>query len=135
MGHQTPLFYESIHDAVREVVRVLGGAKAVGHMLWPGKSMQDAQTRLLNCLDHNRPDKLGPEELMVLLRKGREAECHVLMRYLNQECGYDEPRPLDPKEERDKAVEAVQSATEALTRALALLERAQQSRAPIALVK
>lgn len=124
MSHQSPLFYESVHDALRELVRVLGGAKPVGHMLWPGKSLQDAQTRLLNCLDHNRAEKLGPEDLLLLLKKGREADCHVLMAYLNADCGYDQPKPLDPKEEKGKAVEAVRGAAEALARANALLERA-----------
>lgn len=127
MSHQSPLFYESVHDALRELVRVLGGAKAVGHLLWPGKSMQDAQTRLLNCLDHNRAEKLGPEELLLLLAKGNEAGCHVVMAYFNTECGYEQPRPRDPKEEKDKAVEAVQAAAEALHRASAALERVNAS--------
>jgi len=99
MSHQQPLFYESVHDAFRELVRVLGGAKAVGSLLWPGKSMQDAATRLLNCLDHNRPEKLSPEDLLVLLKKGRERDCHVVMEYLAAECGYAAPMPLDPGDE------------------------------------
>ena len=99
MSHQSPLFYESIHDALRELVRVLGGAKTVGLLLWPGKSMQDAATRLHNCLDHNRPEKLSPEDLLVLLQKGREFDCHVVMRYLNERSGYTAPVPVDPADE------------------------------------
>lgn len=99
MSHQTALFYESVHDAIRELVRVLGGAKPVGNLLWPGKSMQDAATRLLNCLDHNRPEKLSPEDLVLLLKKGREAGCHVVMGYLNEQCGYTAPVPVDPTDE------------------------------------
>lgn len=33
MSHQPALFYDSIEDAIRELVRVLGGAKTVGHLL------------------------------------------------------------------------------------------------------
>ena len=99
MNPQQPLFYESIHDALRELVRVLGGAKAVGLTLWPGKSMQDAATRLHNCLDHNRPEKLSPEDLLVLLKKGHERGCHLVMEYLAAEVGYTRPVPLDPKDE------------------------------------
>lgn len=99
MSHQQALFYESIHDALRELVRVLGGAKKVGLLLWPGKSMQDAATRLLNCLDHNRPEKLSPEDLLVLLKAGRDCGCHVVMAYLNEACGYQPPVPIDPTDE------------------------------------
>lgn len=121
--NQQPLFYESVHDALRELVRVLGGAKTVGHLLWPGKSMQDAATRLLNCLDHNRPEKLSPEDLLVLLRKGREAECHVVMGYLNAECGYSAPVPLDPADEQANLVRIVQDAATTLRQATERLEK------------
>lgn len=123
MAHQAPLFYESIHDAIRELVRVLGGAKPVGHTLWPGKSMQDAQTRLLNCLDHNRPEKLSPEDLALLLKNGREAGCHVLMAYINAECGYTEPQPLDPVDEQARLVETIREASAVLKSATERLDR------------
>lgn len=133
MAHQTPLFYESIHDAIRELVRVLGGAKPVGHLLWPGKSMQDAQTRLLNCLDHNRPEKLSPEDLALLLKKGREAGCHVLMTYINAECGYTAPEPIDPVDEQARIVDTIREASAVLKAATERLDRLTV--APIRAVK
>jgi hypothetical protein len=135
MSHQAPLFYESIEDAIRDLVRVLGGAKTVGHLLWPGKSMQDAQTRLLNCLDHNRLEKLGPEDLLVLLRKGRDTGCHVVMEYINDSCGYAKPVPLDPANEQLKAIAAVESAAAELRRASEALERARADSAVLRVVK
>jgi hypothetical protein len=123
MSHQAPLFYESIEDAIRELVRALGGAKTVGQLLWPGKSMQDAQTRLLNCLDHNRPEKLGPEDLLVLLRKGRDASCHVLMEYMNDACGYAKPAPLDPADEQAALVRIIQESSATLKQASERLDR------------
>lgn len=133
MSHQAALFYDSIEDAIRELVRVLGGAKAVGHLLWPGKSTQDAQTRLLNCLDHNRPEKLGPEDLLVLLTKGRDVGCHVLMGYINDACGYAQPTPLDPADEQAALVRMIQEASVSLKQATERLDRL--TNAPIRVVK
>ncbi len=100
MPQQPSLFYDSIYDALREVVRAAGGPKAVGALLWPGKSVQEAQTRLLNCLDHNRSEKLSPEDLIVLLKVGRrDAQCHVAMQFLCSECGYEDPQPIEPTDE------------------------------------
>lgn len=112
MVQQPSLFYDSIYEALRDVVRVAGGPKAVGARLWPGKSIQEAQTRLLNCLDHNRSEKLSPEDLLVLLRIGRQVGCHVAMKFLCQECGYTEPQPMEPADEKAELqrqfIEAVQ---------------------------
>lgn len=113
MDNVTPqLFYENIHDAAREVVRALGGGKAVGHLLWKSKPVGEAQTRLSNCLDPNRPEKLSPEELILLMSEGRKAGCHAIMFYVAEQCGYTRPSPLAPQDEAEelqrKFIEAVQ---------------------------
>lgn len=85
--------------------------------------MQDAQTRLLNCLDHNRLEKLGPEDLLVLLTKGRDAGCHVLMEYINDACRYTRPTPLDPADEQAMLVHIIQEASASLKQATERLDR------------
>ena len=98
METQPALFYESFYDALRDLVRNCGGAKAISLQVWPGKSVQDGQTRLLNCLDAHRAEKFGPDELFVLLRIGRRAGFHGAATYLGAECGYT-VTPIEPKDE------------------------------------
>ena len=43
---------------LEDVVRSLGGSKAVAPKLWPEKSVLDAQKTLCDCLNDDRPAKL-----------------------------------------------------------------------------
>jgi len=99
---QDKLFYEDIFDALRTVVRALGGTKTVGAMLRPEKPVIEAQAWLSNCLDKNRPEKLDPEQFLMILRKGRETECHAAMHFLCSEAGYAKPEALEPEDELAK---------------------------------
>ena len=90
---QDSLFYERIEDAIDEVIRACGGRKRLAVELWPTKPARDAHNRLDACLNHERPEKLAPAELMFIARKGREAGCHALMHYWADEAGYERPRP------------------------------------------
>lgn len=96
---QTALFYDDIYDALRDVVTALGGPKAVGVRLWPDKGVTMAHTALLNCLDRNRPEKMSTTQFVMLLKLAREANCHVAMQYICQECGYSAPEPVEPENE------------------------------------
>jgi len=97
---QNPLFVESLEEALTQVVGALGGAKTVGLVLWPEKSCRDAHTYLLACLNPERKEHLTGAQIMLLLRRGREARCHAAMQYLSRECGYADPVPLEPEDER-----------------------------------
>jgi len=99
---QPALFYDDIYDAIRDVVTAAGGPKTVGAMLWPDKSVAMAHTSMLNALDRNRPEKLSPTQLVMLLKIGRKANCHFAMQYLNIECGYVAPQPIEPEDELAK---------------------------------
>jgi hypothetical protein len=92
---QAALWHDSIHDATRALIDALGGPKRVAADLWPARDVADGQRYLLKCLDADRPEKLGLEEFVWLMRRGREADCHVLADYLGQACQY-ELRPVDP---------------------------------------
>lgn len=97
---QQALIHDSIHDALAEVVASAGGWKAVGTKLWPEKAPDDAGRLLRHCLDRDRNEKLGLDQVLLLLRLGRERKAHAAMRFLAQSCGYDEPRALEPEDER-----------------------------------
>lgn len=92
--------HESMDEALAEVVRQLGGAKRVGAVLWPEKDPGDAGRQLRHCIDPERPEKLSVEQLLLLLRMGREARCHAAAVYLLRASGYQDPVPVSPEDER-----------------------------------
>lgn len=90
---------ESLNDALIECVKACGGSKAVGLALWPAKGVEAAQRQLLACLNPERAEKLGPDEVLHVLRMARERGCHAGMQYLAEALGYAEPVPIEPKDE------------------------------------
>lgn len=125
MSHQPELFYEDIYDALRAAVQAAGGAKTVGHLLWPSLPVAEAHRALLDALNRDRARKLDPEETFRIFRLAREANFHNAFHFACEGAGYEKAPPIDPKQERNKAVEAVAGATDALRRALTILERVQ----------
>lgn len=121
--NQESLFYESLYDALKEVVRVAGGAKHVGSLLWPSKTADAAGRLLLDCLNEDRPAKLSPEDVLFLLRLGRERSCHAAMNYLTRESGYSDPAPIEPEDERARLQREFIEAQKAMSR---LADRMEQ---------
>jgi hypothetical protein len=100
--NQPALFITDIYDALGDVVRALGGPKKVGAELRPEKPADEAATWVKDCLNRNRREKFDPDQVLWLLRKGREIECHAAMNYLAQQAGYAEPQPIEPETELAK---------------------------------
>ena len=94
------LFYESWEEAAREVVRAAGGTKKVAVELWPAKPLAASTQRLTDCLNHQREEKLSPDELMLLLRIGKDVSCHALIEYMSGEVGYSRPLPVSADDEK-----------------------------------
>lgn len=97
---QPSLFHESFGAALADCVRALGGAKAVGHAMRPEKTIDDARKWLLNALDDGRAEKLSPDQVVWLLREARKIGCHSAAAYVMRECGYGDPQPIEPEDER-----------------------------------
>jgi hypothetical protein len=97
---QQALFFERIEEAIDTTIHALGGRKKVAGELWPDKPVRDAHNLLDACLNPERRERLTPSQVMFLARRGREVGCHVVMQFLARECGYAEPVPLDPRDER-----------------------------------
>jgi hypothetical protein len=121
--NQPPLFVETVYDALKGIVAALGGAKIVGARLWPEKTVDDARKRLLDCLNPERDEKLDPEQVILLLRLGREADFHVAKHWLDVETGYMPSAPADPGDEQARQVAAIENAAQQLQRALIQLEK------------
>jgi hypothetical protein len=90
---------DSIYEALKQLVDVLGGAKVVGHRLRPERGHIEARIWLLNCLNDDRPEKLDPEQVLLLLRWGHESGCHDAMHFVAHATGYTNPTPLTPADE------------------------------------
>lgn len=121
---QPALFHESLLDALRDCVRALGEPKIVGQAMRPEKSQDDARTWLLNCLNPDRPEKFDPEQIMWLLREARKVNCHAAFVYMARECGYADPRPIEPEDERAALQREFVTATADMKRLFSRMERA-----------
>lgn len=95
---QMTMFHEDIYDALRDLVRALGGFKKVGPMLFPGKN-GNADSYLKDCLNPDRRETLDPNELLLLLKWGKEIGCHSAMHYLCDLGGYQRAAPVNPPDE------------------------------------
>lgn len=91
--------HESINDALIACVRACGGSKVVGVAIWPAKGVEAAQRHLLACLNPERNEKLGPEEMVMILRMARDRGFHDGMQHLSHALSYAEPVPIEPKDE------------------------------------
>ncbi len=96
---QNALFYESLNDAVKEVVRLCGGTKVVGGKLWPEKSPEAAARHLSDCLNEHRAERLSPDQLMLIARMGRDKGCHAVMFFMCADLSYSQPVPIEPEDE------------------------------------
>lgn len=98
---QERLFFEDINEALREAVNILGGAKRVGPLFWPEKTVEQAHSLLLACLNAERKERLTPEQVLLLLKWAREKGFHGAMHFICAEAGY-RAEPVDPEDERAK---------------------------------
>ena len=96
---QSPLFFESPHEALAHVVSVLGGAKKVGAMMRATDLSVDAAARwVLDCLNPDRPAQFHPSQVIFLLRAARVAGDHAAMQWWASECGY-RAEAVEPEDE------------------------------------
>ncbi|GMG89644.1 hypothetical protein Cmtc_08640 [Cupriavidus sp. TKC] len=132
---QEKLFYESVYDALGEVVRAAGGMKKVGAMLWPEKSADDAGARLKDCLNPDRREKLDPEQVAFLRRLGRQIGCHALVNFEAHDAGYEQPKPVNSEEQARRLVDVIAQQQAQLQAAMnAFQQLAQQNPAILKMV-
>lgn len=120
---QTSLFHESVYDALGSVVSALGGAKVVAMQLWPEKDPVDAGKLLRHCLNPDRPEKLSIEQVIWLMKAGRQDNCHDIATYLLRDCGYQDPIPIEPDDERAALMREFVLATERMEKLSKQMQR------------
>lgn len=119
---QDALFHETIYDALRSVVERAGGAKAVGTKLRPSKAPDEAGRWVLDCLNTSRAERFAPDDVMHLLRIGREIGYHGAMAYIADDAGY-RCEPVEPQDEQAKLMREFNESTKALARIAERIER------------
>lgn len=120
-------FFDSPEDALRAAVQQLGGAKKVAPILWGAdRSVEQATRSLLDCLNHDRAEKLSISQVMQILRMARDAGYHAPMLWFAAELGYD-AHPITKAEEVDRVTTAIEHASELLAAGLAAMERIQRT--------
>lgn len=94
---QEELFHEDWRDALRHLVKAIGGVETVGANLFPNKTRKAAGTWLSDCLNPERPAKLDLEDIEALLHLGRERGVHCGIHILCDHVGYTRPQQAAPK--------------------------------------
>lgn len=102
MSDQSRLFITDIYDALGDLVRAAGGPKAVGEALYPKKQPDDAAGYVKDCLNRTRRETFDPEEILWLLRRGRDLGCHDPMKWICTNAGYTAPEPMETETELTK---------------------------------
>lgn len=93
------MLYESLNEALIDCVKAAGGSKQIGPKLWPEKPPEAAQRALLDCLNEERPAKLSPEQVLLVLRLAREKGHHGGIAFILADLGYAPTTPIEPKDE------------------------------------
>lgn len=91
--------FESFNQALIECVKVVGGSKVAGHKLWPEKTVDAAQRHLLACLNDDKPERLTPDHLLMLLRMARQKGCMVGIDYMLKQLSCAPAQPIEPRDE------------------------------------
>ena len=114
---------EGLNQALIECVKAAGGSSNVGRKLFPEKSPESAQRALLDCLNEERPAKLSPEQVLLILRLARAKCFHGGIAFILADLGYAPTTPIEPK---DEAAELSRQASELLAAAERITERLQR---------
>jgi hypothetical protein len=120
--------FESVNDALQAAVTALGGYKKVGPTLRPELPIDQAAGWLRDCLNPARREKLAPEQVMLILRKAREAGYHAAMQFVAFDTGY-KATPVDPVSQIEQLQERFCDSVQALSQMAVKLERMQRVRA------
>lgn len=124
---QSALFHESINDALRDIVKHCGGVKRVSAEMRPDLTIDNAGRWLADCLNDDRREKLSPDQVVYLLKRGRAIGSHEAMAFIAMECGYSTPQPVEPEDERAALQRQYIEAAKSMAR---IADRIEQMAAP-----
>lgn len=122
MTGQIPLLHDTPEEALIALVFALGGWQQAAAVVWPTECPVTQGGKLRRVLTNTGRDRLTLREWIALFRAGSRVGRHVGAAGVMRSAGY-EVKALDPDVAEARALNAVEKASEALTQALAHLER------------
>jgi hypothetical protein len=125
---------EDLNQALIDCVKAAGGSANVGRKLFPEKSPEGAQRSLLDCLNPERPAKLSPEQVMLVLRLAREKGHHGGINFILADLGYLPTSPKDPSDELADLMRNFGESMGAMQQLVSRIERVSsvmEKRAPV----
>lgn len=96
---QSDLFVEDLQTALMDVVRAVGGPKKTGALMRPELPADESGKWVTDCLNKAKREKLSLEQILFLLKMGRQHGCHTAINFIAAETGYSNPSPVDPEDE------------------------------------
>lgn len=117
--------YEDETDALRELVRELGGTKQVGVLLRPDLAADRAGAWLKDCLNPERAERLQPSQLFHLLRLGHDRGIHGPCEFILGNVGYA-VQPIEPQDEAAELQKAFIESVQFQKRIVERMERIAQ---------
>lgn len=115
---------DTLNDALISCIKAAGGSKQVGPVLWPEKAPDAAQRMLLDCLNEDRPAKLSPEQVLLVLRLARAKGCHDGINFIAADLGYGTPVPMEP---RDEVADLMRAFNDSVAQQASLAERIEKA--------
>ncbi len=114
---------ETVNDTLIEVVKALGGSKVVGLKLWPELLVDQAQRKLLDCLNTERPARLDPEQVAFLFRLEREAGLSTGFNAFCRMNGYEATKAFIVEDEKARLQREFIEAQKSMQAMLERMER------------
>jgi hypothetical protein len=121
--------FESTTEALIACVKAAGGSKQVGVKVFPEKVVDQAQRHLLNCLNEDRPERLTPDQVLLIAKMAREVGCHAYAEHVADTLSYASPVPTDPRDEAAELQRQFIAATEQMAQMMARMQVLQESQA------
>ena len=98
-----PLWHDTFESALADTLIAVYGKgwwkKAAGDMC-STEDPTDKGKWLQKALDPTRAEKLGINDILWILKRGREHGIHTAMFYLTNDCNYTQPTPIEPEDQR-----------------------------------
>lgn len=94
--------FETTTEALIACVKAAGGSKQVGARVFPEKTIEQAQRHLLACLNDDRPERLTPDQVLLVARLARDVGCHAYAEHVADSLSYADPVPVEPRDEADE---------------------------------
>lgn len=89
----------SLTEVLIECVKAAGGSKLLGSKMFPDLMVEQAQRKLLDCLNDDRPHRLTPDQVLLVADLARAKGCHLFMAYCSARLHYQPPVPREPRDE------------------------------------